>query len=87
MKMSELKPGDKAVIISIEQGNEITRRLADMGVTSGAEFKVIRKAPLGDPLEIKIKRFLMALRMTEADKIKVELIADKDLKKGEKNGK
>jgi ferrous iron transport protein A len=74
MKMSELKSGDKAVVVSVKQGNEVTRRLADMGVTSGAEFKVIRKAPMGDPMEIKIDRFLMALRLEEAGRIEVKLI-------------
>jgi Fe2+ transport system protein FeoA len=46
-----------------------------MGVTNGAEFKVVRKAPMGDPMEIKIDRFLMALRLEEADRIEVELIS------------
>jgi Fe2+ transport system protein FeoA len=77
MKMSDLKSGDRAVITSITQGNEVSRRLADMGVTQGVEFKVIRKAPLGDPLEIKIKRFLMALRVEEAGNITVELLPAK----------
>jgi Fe2+ transport system protein FeoA len=75
MKMSELKSGDKAVVVSVKQGTEVTRRLADMGVTNGAEFKVVRKAPMGDPMEIKIDRFLMALRLEEADRIEVELIS------------
>jgi Fe2+ transport system protein FeoA len=83
MKMSELKPGDKAEITYIKQGNEITRRLADMGVTKGADFKVVRKAPLGDPVEIKIKGFLMALRMEEAGQIEVKVLPGK---KAEKNG-
>ena len=73
--MSELKSGDKAVVVSVKQGTEVTRRLADMGVTNGAEFKVVRKAPMGDPMEIKLERFLLALRLEEADRIEVELIS------------
>ena len=73
--MSELKSGDKAVVVSLKHGTEGTRRLPYMGATNGAEFKVVRKAPMGDPMEIKIDRFLMALRLEEADRIEVELIS------------
>jgi ferrous iron transport protein A len=74
MKMSELKSGDRAEVLSIVQGTEVARRLADMGLTMGARFKVIRKAPLGDPMEIKIDRFLLALRLEEAGQIEVKLL-------------
>lgn len=71
LKMSELKPGDKAVIIAIEAQGEISQRLYDMGLIKGTHFKVLRKAPLGDPLEIKLRGFLLALRLNEAKFISV----------------
>ena len=74
MKMSKLKSGDRAEVLSIVQGTEVARRLADMGLTMGARFRVIRKAPLGDPMEIKIDRFLLALRLEEAGQIEVKLL-------------
>lgn len=87
MKMSELRSGDKAVVISIVQGTEVARRLSDMGLTRGAEFRVVRKAPLGDPIEIKIDRFLMALRVEEAGQIEVKLLeSGRKAKKVKSNG-
>ena len=70
--MSELKPGDKAVVIAVSAQGEIAQRLVDMGLIKGTPFKVLRKAPLGDPLEIKLRGFLLALRMKEAECVSVE---------------
>ncbi|MBN2160806.1 MAG: ferrous iron transport protein A [Spirochaetes bacterium] len=72
MKMSELKAGDKALIISVQAEGEVAQRLLDMGLVPGTPFKVIRKAPLGDPIEIKLRGFMMALRIKEAACIIVE---------------
>ncbi len=72
MKMSDLKPGDKAVVINVETAGEVSQRLFDMGIVKGTRFKVIRKAPLGDPVEIKLRGFMLALRVNEADCITVE---------------
>ena len=72
MRMSELKPGDKATITAVDAHGEIGQRLVDMGLVKGTRFKVLRKAPLGDPLEIKMGGFLLALRQKEADCVSVE---------------
>ena len=42
-----------------------------MGMTPGTAFKIVRKAPLGDPIEIQIRGYLISLRKQEADIIKV----------------
>lgn len=72
MKMSELKAGDKAVVTAVHAHGEIGQRLIDMGLVKGTSFKVLRKAPLGDPLEIKLRGFLLALRLKEAACVSVE---------------
>jgi len=72
MKMSELKGGDKATVIAVDAKGEVGQRLLDMGLVKGTNFKVIRKAPLGDPIQIKLRGFLMALRLNEAKFITVE---------------
>ncbi len=77
MKMSELKPGDKGVITAVAAQGEVAQRLMDMGLVKGTPFKVLRKAPLGDPLEIKLRGFLLALRLKEAEHISVEKKAGK----------
>ncbi|MCK5583377.1 MAG: ferrous iron transport protein A [Elusimicrobiales bacterium] len=74
MKMTELKAGDKAEIISIKALGEVATRLIDMGLVKGTRFKLIRKAPLGDPIEIMLRGFFLSLRLNEAENISVEKI-------------
>ncbi|RLE94357.1 MAG: ferrous iron transport protein A, partial [Thermoprotei archaeon] len=49
-RLSELEPGDTAVIVRIEGSGAVARRMADMGLIPGTKVKVVRKAPLGDPI-------------------------------------
>ncbi|TYB92742.1 MAG: ferrous iron transport protein A, partial [Kosmotoga sp.] len=51
-KLSELKNGERGKIIKISGKGNVHRRLLDMGLVSGSEVTVQRKAPLGDPIEI-----------------------------------
>ncbi len=74
MKLSELKIGQKAQIISINTKGIIKRRLMDMGVISGEVLKVEKIAPLGDPIDIVIKNYHLSLRKAEAQGIEVEVI-------------
>ena len=70
--LSELKRGEKGRIVKIGGGGGTRRRLLDMGLVSGSEVKMERVAPLGDPIEIKIKGYNLSLRKEEADSIQVE---------------
>ena len=70
--LGELKPGDKGKIIKVGGSKNINRRLRDMGLVSGSEVEVERVAPLGDPIEIRIKGYHLALRRGEAANIQVE---------------
>ena len=71
-KLSEQAPGTKGKILRVEGRDAIHRRLLDMGVVSGTEFEVEKKAPLGDPIEIKIMGYHLSLRKYEAETIAVE---------------
>ena len=71
--LKELKPGEKGKIIKVGGGGSIRRRLLDMGVVSGSEIEVERVAPLGDPIEVKIKGYHLTLRKEEAGSIQVEI--------------
>ncbi|MEN8152745.1 MAG: ferrous iron transport protein B [Acidobacteriota bacterium] len=73
MLLSEMNIGDKGEIYSIKAKGEIRRRILDMGLVKGVRFKVVRVAPLGDPIEIKLKGFLLSLRKEEARQILVNL--------------
>tara|TARA_B100000609_G_scaffold90899_1_gene72557 strand:+ start:190 stop:423 length:234 start_codon:yes stop_codon:yes gene_type:complete len=69
-----LKPGDRATIRKIHRDTNgaIRQRLLDMGVNRGAEIVVERVAPLGDPVEILIKGYHLAIRKTEATLIELD---------------
>lgn len=72
MKLKDLKIGEKAVIEKIERGNRmLTDRLLSMGLLKGTELEIVRKAPLGDPLDIKVRGFDLSLRKAEAEVITV----------------
>jgi len=74
MTLFDLVTGDRARIVKVHGGRDaaIARRLLDMGIMKGTEALIVRHAPLGDPVEIEIKGYHLALRMSEAQKIEVE---------------
>ena len=71
--LNELKRGEKGKLIKIGGGGSIRRRLLDMGLVSGSEVEMERVAPLGDPIEIKVKGYNLSLRKEEAASIQVEV--------------
>jgi len=70
--LSQLAPGVKGKIVKVEGRGAIHRRLLDMGVVRGTQFEVEKKAPLGDPIAIKIMGYHLSLRKYEAETIIVE---------------
>lgn len=74
MGLNELKPGESGMIVKIGKisDEKIKKRLLDMGVTSGVKVAVSRYAPLGDPMEIIIKDYKLAIRKQDAINIAVE---------------
>jgi len=71
--LKELKTGEKGKIVKVGGGGGIHRRLLDMGLVSGSEVEVERVAPLGDPIEVKIKGYHLTLRKEEAANVYVEV--------------
>lgn len=71
--LGELKKGDKGKIVKISGSGSVHRRLLDMGLVSGSEIEMQRVAPLGDPIEIKIKGYNLSLRKEEAARVEVEV--------------
>jgi ferrous iron transport protein A len=68
MKLSEMKPGKRAVIKSFESP-EIELKLMEMGCLPGEEVIVEQIAPLGDPISIRVAGYSLSLRKNEADQI------------------
>ncbi len=72
MTLKDLKPGQQGTVVSIGEKGPARRRIMDMGVTPGAVVKVIKAAPLGDPIEVNIRGYELSLRKAEAQQIQVK---------------
>lgn len=71
--LRDMKIGETGRIAKFNGVNGAYReKLLAMGLTLGATFKIVRVAPLGDPVEIKVRGFSLSLRKSDADAIKVE---------------
>ncbi len=71
MTLDQVHDGVPFVIDALSARGEIRKRLVDMGFTSGAQGTVLRRAPLGGPIELRIGRTCLALRINEARDILV----------------
>lgn len=72
--LNELNVGTKARVLRIEDKGAFNRRIRDMGLNPGAEITVEKRAPLGDPINIKVKNLSLVIRNNEAEKIIVEIL-------------
>ncbi len=70
-KLSTMHKGETGTVNSLEGHGNIQHRLVDMGVVKGTRIQVVKRAPLGDPVEIKVKGCALSLRMNEASMISV----------------
>nr|VFJ87480.1 MAG: ferrous iron transport protein A [Candidatus Kentron sp. H]VFJ89121.1 MAG: ferrous iron transport protein A [Candidatus Kentron sp. H]VFJ95813.1 MAG: ferrous iron transport protein A [Candidatus Kentron sp. H] len=73
--LGELGIGDHGRIVGYEKNAKSYRkRLMAMGLTLNTEFKVIRRAPLGDPMEINVRGYSLSLRRQEASAVLVQRV-------------
>ncbi|MCF0156064.1 MAG: ferrous iron transport protein A [Veillonella sp.] len=72
-RLDQLQPGDTGVVHAIRGGGNVMHRLIDMGLVKGTKISVVKYAPLGDPIEIRLKNFELALRLSEAKTIEVDV--------------
>ena len=72
--LSQLQVGQKGIIQGFAVEGDDCERIEEMGLTPGEYIEVIRYAPMGDPIEIKIRGYHLSLRKDEADQIKVTLL-------------
>ncbi|HWK89588.1 MAG TPA: FeoA family protein [Longimicrobium sp.] len=70
--LSELAPGDRGRVVKVGGDPDAARRLMDLGLIRGTTIEVIRAAPLGDPLEVRLRGFMLTLRRAEAEHIELE---------------
>ncbi|MBQ7792676.1 MAG: ferrous iron transport protein A [Clostridia bacterium] len=71
MTLNELKPGKSAVVLAVNGEGALRRRLLDMGLTPKTRLFMRKVAPLGDPMEIKLRGYELTLRLEDATKIDI----------------
>ena len=76
IKLSELAVGASAVVREFPKTGSAFIRLREMGVLAGTRVTLVRTAPMGDPIEIKVRGYNLTLRKTEADHVLVERLND-----------
>ena len=75
--LNKIKPGRTVRVIKLHGEGAIKRRIMDMGITKGVEIFVRKVAPLGDPIEVKVRSFELSLRKADAEMVEVEIIGGK----------
>ena len=83
MKLDNLAIGKSAVIVSVGGTGALRQHFLDMGLIQGVEVTMVKYAPMGDPIEIKIHDYELTLRKEDAQKIEVKEITKKEELKNE----
>ncbi|MEZ5428544.1 MAG: ferrous iron transport protein A [Pyrinomonadaceae bacterium] len=71
MTLTNLPIGAKAKVVAVHGNSAITKRLMEMGVVPGVSLTMIKTAPFGDPLEVRVRGYHLAMRRNEADVIEI----------------
>lgn len=75
MKFSQVRKGMRAKVVSAPADTADAKRLQEMGLVEGTEFRVVKVAPLGDPIEIEVRGYRLCLRKKETADIEVEVVS------------
>lgn len=75
MTLKELKIGKSAVVTAVGGEGQLRQHFLDMGVIPGAEVTLVKYAPMGDPMELRIHGYELTLRLADAEKIDIEPVA------------
>jgi ferrous iron transport protein A len=71
LPLSKLRPGQAGRIAALNGTNGVLRRLLEIGLTEGVWVEVVRLAPLGDPMELRVRNYRLSMRKGEASCIEV----------------
>ena len=71
MTLADLPIGTMAKVKSVSGENAVSKRLMEMGVVPGVFVRIVKAAPFGDPIEIRVRGYSLAMRISEADAIEV----------------
>jgi len=70
--LKEAKVGSTVKVVKLHGEGAVKRRIMDMGITRGVEVYIRKVAPLGDPVEVKVRGYELSLRKADAEMIEVE---------------
>ena len=70
--LNDLQPGQQAIVQELRSTGSIRRRLLDMGLIPRTAVKLMKVAPMGDPIEIRVRGYELTLRVEDAMKIQVK---------------
>lgn len=70
--LKEAKIGDTVKVVKLHGEGAVKRRIMDMGITKGVEIYIRKVAPLGDPIEVKVRNYELSLRKADAEMIEIE---------------
>jgi ferrous iron transport protein A len=73
--LNQLRSGQRARVQDVTGDGSVVQRLLEMGLLEGEEVEVLGFAPLGDPMEIRLRDFRLSLRRLEAARVTVHIIA------------
>lgn len=75
MTLADLPKGESRTVLSVHGEDVITRRLMEMGVIPGVAVRMVKSAPFGDPLEINVRGYSLALRRNEAESVVLDKVS------------
>lgn len=70
--LKESKVGDTVRVVKLHGEGAVKRRIMDMGLTKGVDVQIRKVAPLGDPIEVRVRGYELSLRKRDAEMIEVE---------------
>lgn len=76
MRFSDMKPGDVCKVTNVTGEGMLRKRMLDLGITRGTTVRMVRKAPLGDPIEIELRGYRLTLRKTESSVVELEPVTE-----------
>lgn len=76
--MGELRPGDRAVITEVRGDRGLACRLMEMGLLPGTTVEAVRIAPFGDPVEYRLRGYMLSLRRAEASAVSVDRVLPRE---------
>lgn len=77
--LSNLNVGESGIVHNVIGEGPLRRKIIDMGITPGVNVEVIRSAPFGDPIEIKVRGYSLSIRKSEADIIILKSLSYKQI--------